>query len=63
MKPDEYDSKETSGRLQKLLRGAFNGPPTPLKNIPKKNGESRTGKEQSDKEKTKRRRKRARNVP
>lgn len=29
-------------RLQQILRGAFAGPPTPLKAIPKKNGESRT---------------------
>jgi hypothetical protein len=32
---------ETNQRLQKLLQGAFSGPPTPLKAIPKKNGESR----------------------
>jgi hypothetical protein len=28
-------------RLQKILQGAFIGPPTPLKDIPKQNGESR----------------------
>jgi hypothetical protein len=28
-------------RLQLIMRGAFAGPPTPLKDIPKKNGESR----------------------
>lgn len=28
-------------RLRTILRGAFAGPPTPLKDIPKKNGESR----------------------
>jgi hypothetical protein len=28
-------------RLQRLLTGAFSGPPTPLKDIPKHDGESR----------------------
>jgi len=32
---------DTKTRLQKILAGAFSGPPTPLKAIPKKNGESR----------------------
>jgi hypothetical protein len=35
------DQKEIQGRLQSILRGAFSGPPTPLKDIPKKSGESR----------------------
>lgn len=34
-------NEETEQRLQKILRGAFDGPPTPLKDIPKSNGESR----------------------
>jgi hypothetical protein len=29
-------------RLKAILRGAFSGPPTPLKDIPKKSGESRS---------------------
>ena len=33
--------QETEQRLQKALQGAFSGPPTPLKDIPKRNGESR----------------------
>jgi len=33
--------------LQKILRGAFSGPPTPLKRIPKKSGESRATKARS----------------
>jgi hypothetical protein len=33
--------KETEQRLQKILKGAFSGPPTPLKDIPTKSGESR----------------------
>lgn len=28
-------------RLQRILKGAFSGPPTPLKDIPTKSGESR----------------------
>ena len=28
-------------RLQAILRGAFAGPPTPLKDIPKQNGKAR----------------------
>jgi hypothetical protein len=34
--------KTDEQRLQQILRGAFAGPPTPLKGIPKKNGESRS---------------------
>ena len=34
---DPYSGKETKQRLQPLLRGTFSGPPTPLKDIPKKN--------------------------
>lgn len=33
--------KVTQQRMQAMLRGAFAGPPTPLKDIPRKNGESR----------------------
>jgi hypothetical protein len=33
---------DTEQRLQSILAGAFSGPPTPLKDIPKRNGESRT---------------------
>jgi hypothetical protein len=32
---------ETEQRLQKILQGAFDGPPTPLKDIPTRHGESR----------------------
>jgi hypothetical protein len=44
------DQSETNQRLQKVLQGAFSGPPTPLKKIPKKNGESR-GKQPKKKKK------------
>jgi len=30
-----------SDPCEKILHGAFSGPPTPLKDIPKRNGESR----------------------
>jgi hypothetical protein len=38
---DQYSAEETEQRLQKLMRAAFEGPPTPLKNIPTRHGESR----------------------
>jgi hypothetical protein len=38
---DQYDAEETKQRLRKILRGAFHGPPTPLKDIPTRSGESR----------------------
>ena len=38
---DQYSAKEAKQRLEAALRGAFSGSPTPLKDIPKKNGESR----------------------
>jgi hypothetical protein len=41
MSTDQYDPAETEQRLQKILQGAFSGPPTPLKDIPKRSGESR----------------------
>lgn len=39
MKDDGQDEgRQTEERLQKLLQGAFSGPPTPLKAIPPKAG-------------------------
>jgi hypothetical protein len=38
-KEDPHHSDEA--RLTAILRGAFSGPPTPLKEIPKRDGESR----------------------
>jgi hypothetical protein len=32
---------DTDQRMKKLMQGAFSGPPTPLKDIPKRNGEPR----------------------
>ena len=36
-----YSAEETEQRLRKILQGAFSGPRTPLKDIPKRDGESR----------------------
>jgi hypothetical protein len=44
---DQHSAKDTQGQLAKLLQGAFSGPPTPLKDIPKKSGESRSLKRRS----------------
>ncbi len=38
---NQDDEKGVQERLSKILAGAFSGPPTPLKAIPKKTGESR----------------------
>ncbi|MGB8898808.1 MAG: hypothetical protein WCC90_05995 [Methylocella sp.] len=38
---DSYSNEKTEQRLQKILQGAFNGPPTPLKDIPTRGDESR----------------------
>lgn len=63
MKPktdNEFDSKETQRREREILRGAFGGPPTPLKNIPKRNGESRAiGKDDQPRKRRRQRKKRA----
>jgi hypothetical protein len=38
---EQCGTEETEQRLQKVFQGAFSGPPTPLKRIPKRNGEAR----------------------
>jgi hypothetical protein len=38
---DQCGEKETKKLLQKILHGAFSGPPTPLKDLPTREGESR----------------------
>jgi hypothetical protein len=40
-KDDHFTELEIQQRLQKTLRGAFTGPPTPLKDIPTSEGDSR----------------------
>ena len=46
-----YSDRQAKDRLQAMLRGAFHGPPTPLKDIPKKNGESRSLKKKTRRKK------------
>jgi hypothetical protein len=41
MDTNQFSAEETERRLQKILQGAFSGTPTPLKDIPTRNGESR----------------------
>jgi hypothetical protein len=49
--------KETEQRLQKILQGAFSGPPTPLKDIPTRSGESRASKRKKPQRRLRRQRK------
>jgi len=38
---DEYNEQKAKRRLKQAMQGAFSGPPTPLKDIPTRAGESR----------------------
>jgi hypothetical protein len=38
---DQYSADEAEQRLKKILQGAFGGPPTPLKDIPTRQGKQR----------------------
>lgn len=38
---DQRSSNESEQRLQKILQGAFEGAPTPLKDVPTRYGEKR----------------------
>jgi hypothetical protein len=38
---DQHTPEETQQRLQRILAGAFAGPPTPLKDIPTQRGKAR----------------------
>jgi hypothetical protein len=40
----DHSNGEAAQRIKVILRGAFAGPPTPLKDIPTKEGESRASK-------------------
>jgi hypothetical protein len=57
MTTDQYDPAETEQRLRKILKGAFGGSPTPLKDIPKRNGESRSLKRKNPQRRLRRQRK------
>jgi hypothetical protein len=52
-----FSEEETEQRLQKVLRGAFSGPPTPLKDIPTREGESRKLKRKKPQRRLRRQRK------
>jgi hypothetical protein len=54
---DQYSAEETQQRLQKILQGAFSGPPTPLKDIPTQTGESRSLKRKKPQRRLRRQRK------
>jgi hypothetical protein len=51
------EANESGQRLQKILQGAFSGPPTPLKDIPTKTGESRSLKRKKPQRRLRRQRK------
>jgi hypothetical protein len=38
---EDSAERETARRLGSILQGAFSGPPTPLKDIPTRHGETR----------------------
>lgn len=57
---DQYGCDETEQKLQKILRGAFTGAPTPLKDIPKKSGVTRAkAKKKPQRKRARQRKKRA----
>jgi hypothetical protein len=58
MNNDLFDQKETEERLHKVLQGAFAGPPTPLKDIPKKSGVTRASRAKKDDQRPRKRRQR-----
>ena len=58
-KPEDYTEQEIDARVRAVLRGAFSGPPTPLKDIPKRNGESRAEKVKKAQRRKRQRKKRA----
>lgn len=57
MADDQYSFEETQRRLRKIMQGAFDGPPTPLKDIPTRNGESRKLKRKKPQRRLRRQRK------
>ncbi|HTE77016.1 MAG TPA: hypothetical protein VK653_09780 [Xanthobacteraceae bacterium] len=57
MTDKEYEWEEAAQRLRAVLHGAFAGPPTPLKDIPTRNGESRKLKRKKPQRRLRRQRK------
>jgi hypothetical protein len=45
---DKFGDDESQQRLEKILRGAFAGAPTPLKDIPKQSGVTRAPRSKKD---------------
>lgn len=56
---DQYSEQETKLRLEKTMQGAFKGAPTPLKDIPKRDGESRSLERNQPRKRRRQRKKRA----
>jgi hypothetical protein len=54
---EKKGAEDTEQRLQKILQGAFSGPPTPLKDIPTRSGESRKLKRKKPQRRLRRQRK------
>jgi hypothetical protein len=61
MGDDQHGPKETGQRLQKILQGAFSGPPTPLKDIPKKSGVARAPRAENEAQPPRKRRRQRKN--
>lgn len=57
MDDSEFSHEETEQRLEKILRGAFAGAPTPLKDIPTKEGAARAKRAKNDHPRKRRQRK------
>jgi hypothetical protein len=58
MDNDRYGAEKTEQRLQKILQGAFSGPPTPLKDIPTRWGEQRADRKDRAPQKSRKKRQR-----
>lgn len=56
---NKEDGPHLNERLSAILRGAFSGPPMPLKAIPKRNGKPRAAAKKAHRLRRRQRRKRA----
>jgi hypothetical protein len=56
---DSFSEQERSRRLDTILRGAFAGPPTPLKDIPTREGNQRAVRKDQKPRRRRQRKKRA----
>lgn len=55
---DQFSEEQTKRRVEAVLRGAFAGPPTPLKDIPTKEGVTRAARADKDAQPPRKRRQR-----